>query len=288
VAPAPAPVPSPAPAAAPAPASPDDQAGYWPADWRARAAGGDAEAAKALGRYATPTELAKALKAAQAKLSEVDTRLPKNPSPEELADWRKSRGIPESPDKYDLDLGNGIVVGELDKPLVDDFLKIAHQVHLTPDQNKAVLRAYYAAQEKVTEARAADDVKIKEQCEENLREEWGKEFRANINRAVQMLDRVGEPGLADQFLSGRLADGTPIGSSPAALKMLLGLALIENPTGVLVPQGAGPGGVDDEIKSIESFMRKNRDKYNKDEKMQARYRDLLEAREKLQSRAKAA
>jgi len=31
---------------------------------------------------------------------------------------------------------------------------------------------------------AADDVKIKEQCEETLREEWGKEFRANINRAV--------------------------------------------------------------------------------------------------------
>jgi len=179
------------PALAPAPAAADDKPGYWPADWREKAAGGDAEVSKALGRYATPTEVAKALRAAQTKLGDVLPKLPKNPSAEELADWRKAAGVPEAPEKYDLDLGNGITVGEIDKPLVDDFLKVAHQANLTTDQNKAVLKAYFQVQEKVTEARAQEDIRLKDESEETLRAEWGKEFRPNINRVTQMLDRVG-------------------------------------------------------------------------------------------------
>jgi len=80
----------------------------------------------------------------------------------------------------------------------------------------------------------------------------------------------------------------PVGSSPAALKLLLGLALMENPAGALVPAGAGPSGISDEIAQIEKFMNTNRAAYNKDERMQARYRDLIDAREKVESRAKAA
>ena len=194
-------------------------------------------------------------------------------------------------DKYDLDLGNGIVVGEIDKPLVDDFLKVAHSAHLTNDQNKAVLKAYFAVQEKVTEARNQEDLRLSEECEEALRPEWGKEFRANLNRVTQMLDRVGgaeqiktaqgkDESLTAMILHGRLADGTPIGSSPAALKLLLGVALLENPAGALVPAGSGPAGIENSIAEIEKFMKTNRAAYNKDEKLQARYRDLLEAQEK--------
>lgn len=282
---------SPAPGPAPAPAAAGgDAPGYWPADWREKIAGTDAEAAKALGRYATPADVAKALRAAQIKISSGELRavLPKNPSAEQLAEWRQSNGIPESPEKYDLDLGGGLVVGEDDKPLVDDFLKVAHQNNLTPDQTKAVLRGYYSAQEAVSTARAEEDRRIQDESEETLRGEWGTEFRGNINRVVQLLDRVAPDGLAEQFLSGRLADGTPIGSSPAALKMLLGLSLIENPAGVLVPAGGSQSeGLDGEIAKIEKFMKTNRTAYNKDEKMQARYRDLLDAREKMKGRAAA-
>ena len=90
-------------------------------------------------------------------------------------------------------------------------------------------------------------------------------------------------------MGGRLADGTPIGSSPDALKFLVGLALIQNPTGVVVPGSeANPmKGVEEELAKIDQTMKTNRAAYNKDEKMQARYRELLVAKEKLKPRASA-
>ena len=62
--------------------------------------------------------------------------------------------------------------------------------------------------------------------------------------------------------------------------------MIQNPAGVVVPGShADPSkGVDDEISTIEKTMRTNRSEYNRDEKMQARYRELLGAREKLKPR----
>lgn len=289
-APAPSPPPAPSAAPAPAPAAKDDTPGYWPTDWREKASGGDAKALESLTRYATPAEVAKALRAAQVKLTsgELKPVLGKNPSEQELADWRKSNGIPEAPEKYDVDLGKGFVIADSDKPLVDVFLKEAHKTHQTPDQVKASLRAYFSVTEQVSQARAAEDVAVQDAAEEELRGEWGQEFRPNMSRIHQHLDRVAGKDLKDLFLSGRLADGTPIGSSPAALKMLLGLALMENPAGVLVPGGAGPAGLDDEIKVIEKTMRTNRTEYNRNEVMQARYRDLLEARERMTKSPKAA
>lgn len=87
-------------------------------------------------------------------------------------------------------------------------------------------------------------------------------------------------GLKDKILTGRLSDGTPIGSDPDTLRWLLQLELERNPTGVVVPSsGAGiKQGVDDEIKTIEESMRKDRKAYDRDEKTQKRYRDLLEYR----------
>jgi hypothetical protein len=71
--------------------------------------------------------------------------------------------------------------------------------------------------------------------------------------------------------------------------MLVSLALIQNPAGVVVPGAhADPSkGVDDEISTIEKMMRTDRAAYNKDERTQARYRELLGAREKLKPRQAA-
>src|ERR1700758_5352632 len=113
---APAPAPAPVPAAGDAAAAADagkggngasDAQGFWPADWRERVAGEDPRGRERLGRYASPADVAKALIAAQNKISsgELKPALGKNASAEEVAQWRKAHGIPEVPDKYDLDLG---------------------------------------------------------------------------------------------------------------------------------------------------------------------------------------
>jgi hypothetical protein len=87
--------------------------------------------------------------------------------------------------------------------------------------------------------------------------------------------------LKDGLLKGRLGDGTPIASSPEALRWLLQVELERNPTATVTP-GAGGNlakSVDDERNEILKFMSTNRTAYNKDEKMQSRLRQLNAALE---------
>ena len=295
-APASAPAAQAAQAAAPAAAKKDGDASakaegnnesYWPPDWRKTVSKDDAKVLARLERYASPEAAMQALIAAQNRIAagELKPVLGKNATPEQIAEYRAALGIPDAPDKYDLGKDAPKVAPEM----LSVVLKHAHEANQTPDQVKATLRAWTELQTRVMENRAEADIDAQTKGEDVLRAEWGPEFRRNINLVHGLLDGATTPGLKDALLGGRLADGTPIGSSPEALKLLVGLALIQNPAGVVVPGSeANPlKGVDDEIAKIEKTMRENRPAYNRDEAMQARYRELLGAREKLKPRAAA-
>jgi len=257
-----------------APAAPAPKAGDWPADWRDKFSGGDAQKAARLQRYASPQALTDALIAAQNKIRAGDLKptLGKDAKPEEVAAFREAHGIPAEPGKYDL---GDLEVPEGEKPMVDKFLASAHSVNMTPDQVRTALKAYTDISEEARNARIAQDNEIKASAEDALRAEWGEDYRTNINLVTNLLDAAPE-GLRDKLLRGRLADGTPIGSSPEALRFLVGLARERNPAGVVVPSGVITAqSVDDEIQKIEKTMREDRAAYNRDEKMQARYRQLL-------------
>jgi hypothetical protein len=59
-----------------------------------------------------------------------------------------------------------------------------------------------------------------------------------------------------------------------------------NPAATVTESAGATGkGLEDEIREIEKFMREHRAEYYKDERMQARYVELLGAREKIQARA---
>jgi hypothetical protein len=94
----------------------------WPEDWRIKLAGEDKSYLKTLDRFNTPSDLAKAYRDAQQRLSAGNLKaiLPDNPTEEELKTWRTENGVPESPDKYDVNLGDGFVWSDEDKPLLDD------------------------------------------------------------------------------------------------------------------------------------------------------------------------
>ena len=254
----------------------------WPADWREKAAGGDAKKLATLQRYASPQALSDALIAAQTKIrsGELKTALPKDPKPEELAKWRTENGIPEKPEAYDV---KGIGLKE-DKPVIDKFLAAAHGANLTNEQTRTALGAYYDIVEAAKVDRDEKDKTIQTQAEDELRAEWGSEFRRNMNLVTNLLDS-GPKGLREKLLLGRLSDGTPIGSSPEALKFIVGLALKDNPSGVIAPSGMTTDtSVESRIAEIEKVMRTNRPEYNRNEKMQQEYRDLLTWREKNKSK----
>lgn len=271
-----------APVSPPAVASKDDAPGVWPTNWREQYSKEDAKKLEKLQRYQSPEAALDAMFAAQQRISsgELKPVLKKDATPEQLADWRKAHGVPQTPGQYEL---QGVAIEESEKPMFEELFKSAHETNQSHDQVAATAKAWGLIRAKAFEAQAEKDRSLASSSEDALRAEWGPEYKRNINLVHSLLDGQASPRMKDSLLSGRLADGTPVGSSPAALKMLLGLALINNPTGVVVPGGNANVGqaVADEIASIEKDMKVNRQAYLKDEAKQQRYRNLIEARSKM-------
>jgi hypothetical protein len=275
--PAPAPVagdpPSnPAPAADPAPAAPPagdppPAAGDWPSDWRDKYAGGDE----------------KKLKIAQG----IKEPLPADAPPEVVARWREDNGIPQTPDGYKMP--DGVVLGENDKPLVDDFLKTAHERNWSPDQVQTAVSWFMERQAAQADAIAARDVEARMQFEDELRSEYGPQYRQEVKRAVEFL-RTAPEGLDEKLMGGRLADGTPIGNSPEVIRWLNSLQREMYPAATVVP-GAGTNAVqaiEAELASLQKMSGDRSSEYWKGPmaaKHQARALELISAQQKTRQRA---
>lgn len=265
-----------------------ESAGYWPGDWREKWAGQDDKKLNHLKRFASPEAAFDALVAAQNKIrsGEYKAALPKDAKPEEVAQWRKDNGIPETPEGYELKFDNGLVIGDEDKGRVQSFLGVAHKSNYTPDQVKAAVAWSYEHEQKLTEERLAKDESEKEACISAMSQEWGHEYQQN-KAAVANLMSMFPDDVRDLIIGGRLADGTGLFNHPQVWRGFAALARELNPAGTTVPGGSGSQAqsVDDEIASIEKYMRENRTAYYKDETKQARLRELYAAREKLKQRA---
>lgn len=264
----------------------DDAAGYWPGDWRTKVAGDDEKEQQRLTRFASPADLYKQNRELEKKLSSGNLKpvLVKDAKPEDVAAYRKAHGIPETPDKYDI---SDLKVEVQDKEFMDGILKAAHDAHQTPDQIKPVIKTFFELAAKSKEKMAELDAEVGKKAEDELRSEWGADYRRHTNLINGLMDLTGDPKLNEALMNGRLADGTLVKHSVGMQKFLLGLALINNPAGVVVPSHNGNPmqGLEDEIGKIEKLMRTDRKAYDRDTKSQERLRELYGAREKLKARA---
>lgn len=265
----------------------DEAKGYWPDDWQKRMAGEDEKELKQVGRYASPEAIWKKAKALEARLSsgELKPVLPKNAKPEEIAQWRKDNGIPESPDKYDL---KDIKITDADKPVIEAFLKSAHEANMTPEQAKAAIQWQKADTAARLDALAVRDEEQRVAALDMLNEEWGSGFRRNVQMVEGFLENF--PASVRELLKGgRLSDGTGIFNNPDILRGFVAVSLAANPAASLIPSGGGDPakGIDDKIAEHQKYMKEHRTAYNKDEARQAEYRDLLDAREKINARKAA-
>lgn len=256
-------------------------------DWRTDMAAGDADLLKFLGRFHSADAVVKKIKhySDGEKAGKYRDPLGDNPTDEELADYRKSQGIPDKAEGYLDTLPEGLVIGDDDKPFVDEFLTKMLGTNAPPSAVNAALDAYYGI---IASQQAAQEEAVaaaKDTASETLREEWGGDYKRNLNAMTGYLN--GLPSEISDALRGAVgSDGIHLGNNPVFLKWMTSLALEANPLATVVP-GAGANqasAVADEIASIEKAMRTDRSAYNKDEKMQARYRELIEAKLKLDAR----
>lgn len=262
--------------------------GKFPDQWRelaAKGADGKVDEGKLnhLKRYTDPTAALDSFVQLRNKIAAGELRavLPKDASAEAIAEYRKSNGIPEAPDKYDLKLRDGLVVGEADKPFVQAFLGKVHGKHVSNEQASAFVEAYYDILGEQEKAAAERHGKVKTAVTDALNKDWGAEYRPNMNRISSMLDaRVADPKLRALIQGG-------IDTNAEFAKLLEGLAREANPASSLLPDGvtADIGNIDSEIKKIEEVISKDRPKYDKDEKMQERYLQLLGAKEQMGRKA---
>lgn len=260
----------------------------WPEDWRTKLAGEDEKLAKRLERMQSPQDVLKAWRSLEQKQSsgELKAVLPEGASDEEIAAYREANGIPAEPKGYLDSLPSGVVIGENDQALVDSFLADAHGSNASPEFVGKAIDWFYSTQEQRVAELHKTDNEFKAGSEEALRSEWGADFDTNLMVFENFIDQA-PAGVRDHILKGRLADGSVIGNNPDFLKWIVGVARESNPSATVVPAAGAKGveGVREEIAKIEGLMRTNRSAYNKDTAMQERYKQLLEAEEKLSARA---
>lgn len=259
----------------------------WPDNWRELYAGKDVETLKKLGGFASPKAALDALLASQDKVSSGQLKKPlgANATAEELAAYRADNGIPETPDKYDLKLSNGRVVGDTDKPLVEKFIASMHGKNATPDQVNAGVDAYYDIVDEMRAQQHEKDLAFQRASLDELRAEFGDGYRRNLNMINGLLAEA-PPGVKDMLMGARTADGTRIINSPNVLRWLAQTAHEINPVATVVPgAGANAGqAIGDEMASIQKLMGDSNSEYwkgPKSETMQARFRELASAKERI-------
>lgn len=272
---------APAPAAVPAaaaPAVPAAAKGVWPEDWATRIARGDEKRAKDLSRYASPEALAEAYSNLRKRVDsgEFKTALPKNAKPEELNAWRKDNGIPDKADGYDL---AGLVIPKEDKDVVGGLLNRLHNVNATPEVVRETVSAFYDHQARQQQERADADERQRTEVLDALNTEWGQQFRRNLNLIEGTILSRFPADVRESLKSARLPDGTALFNNASAIRAFVAMANEINPAGIVVPGGTGDIGktMVEEWKAIQKVRTEDRGSYNKDDAMQARERDLIDA-----------
>jgi len=171
-------------------------------------------------------------------------------TPEEIAEYRKANGIPETHDKYLEKLPDGLVIGDEDKPFIEKFTKAFHDKNADPSVVAAAIKTYYDVVDEQEGLRAETNAAAKTATEDALREEWGADYRANTNLVNSFIGSMPKD-LQDELFQSAKPDGTQIMNNPAMLQWLAQQARELNYTGAVLPSGqAEVKGMDTEIHDL--------------------------------------
>lgn len=209
-------------------------------------------------------------------------------TPEEIAEYRKANGIPETPEKYLEKLPNGLVIGDEDKPFIEKFTKAFHDKNADPSIVAAAIKTYYDVVDEQEGLRAEANTAARAATEDTLRAEWGADYRANTNLINSFVGSMPKE-LQEELFQSAKPDGTQIMNNPAMLKWLAQQARELNYTGSVLPSGeASAKGITTELDALKGKMADRNSDYWKGptaEKQQARYRELIELQQRISSRA---
>lgn len=256
----------------------------WPEDWKTKMAGGDENLTKLINRYGSPAQVGAALMEARQTISKnpKSVTLGDNPTPEQLSEFRKANGVPETLDGYKMP--ENILLDEADKPGVKAFLAKMHDAHAPQAFVEKAIAAHFEQVTAQKELQAADDLAFHQVSNTAIRQEWGANYTGNLNAIKGLLGQHPKE-VSDNLLGARLANGKRLSDDPGTLRALLTIAKDVNPAATLIPGGQeSSNGIQQRKAEIEKRMVEDRVGYYRDEKMQEEYGQILMAEQKMKAR----
>jgi len=249
----------------------------FPDDWRAKMAGDDKDTLKKLERYKAPADVAKALREAEKKLTsgKVGTADPApdgTKDPDALKVWREANGIPADPTGYELPKTVQERLTDADKPVLSSFTEFAHKANLPPNAVQVAASWYVEQQEQAFAAQVEADKKASEEVQDELRKDYGQEFRANTTMAKRFMEESG----AVDLLEARLPDGRKVGNVTSLVKSLVDIAA-QKYGDVSFAGGENAARTASRKEEIEKIRDTDFARYDGDQKLQAEYLEILKA-----------
>ena len=136
----------------------------------------------------------------------------KNSSQEAWDEAYAKLGRPESADKYALDVKSEVV--NLDEGAIKSFTENAHQLGLNNKQAQGILEFYKNNMEGSAQQAKIDTETAQSQAEQQLRQEWGRDFEGKVKQA----GALAKANINPEVLDMQLQDGTRIGDHPEIIK----------------------------------------------------------------------
>ena len=206
-------------------------------DWRASIQ--DEKLRDHAGRFTTAQELAKAHLDLRKELSTAIKPLGKNPTDEQVAEYRTAIGVPKTVEGYELALPEGYEQTDADKAFQTAAAKAFHDTNITADQAKGLNGFWNEFTAAMLKAQIDADKAYADETEKALKAEWpGKEF----DRNKAFADRAAAKVFGDEFddvSKIETKDGRFVLDHPAFVKMLAGVGreMDEGRLGAVLTEG---------------------------------------------------
>jgi len=121
-------------------------------------------------------------------------------------------GRPESADKYSLEAKSEVV--NFDDNAIKSFAEQSHKLGLNNKQAQGILEFYKNNMEGTAQQSKIDTETAQSQAEQELRQEWGRDFEGKVKQAGALAKANINPEVLDMTLS----NGTRLGDHPEIIK----------------------------------------------------------------------
>jgi len=121
-------------------------------------------------------------------------------------------GRPESADKYELDSKSETV--PMDEGAIKSFAEQSHKLGLNNKQAQGILEFYKNNMEGTAQQSKIDTETAQVQAEQQLRQEWGRDFEGKVKQAGALAKANIDPDVLDM----QLQNGTRLGDHPEIIK----------------------------------------------------------------------